>query len=38
MAGLTLDQAVEKMRGPTNAPITLKITRKSVEQSRSTCT
>ena len=30
--GLTLEQAVEKMRGPINAPITLTITRKGVEK------
>ncbi|HEX2449280.1 MAG TPA: S41 family peptidase [Methyloceanibacter sp.] len=29
--GLTLDQAVEKMRGPINAPITLTIQRKGVD-------
>jgi carboxyl-terminal processing protease len=30
--GLTLDQAVEKMRGPINAPITLTIQRKGIEK------
>ena len=30
--GLTLEQAVEKMRGPINAPITLTITRKGVDK------
>ena len=30
--GLTLQQAVEKMRGPIDTPITLRITRKGVEK------
>jgi carboxyl-terminal processing protease len=30
--GLTLEQAVEKMRGPVNTPITLRITRKGAEK------
>ncbi|KAA5596780.1 S41 family peptidase [Blastochloris sulfoviridis] len=30
--GLTLQQAVEKMRGPVNTPITLRITRKGAEK------
>ncbi|MBX3550752.1 MAG: S41 family peptidase, partial [Xanthobacteraceae bacterium] len=30
--GLTLEQAVEKMRGPVNTPITLRIQRKGVEK------
>ena len=29
--GLTLQEAVEKMRGPVNSPITLTIVRKGVE-------
>ena len=31
IAGLTLEQAVEKMRGPVNSPITLTIVRKGVD-------
>jgi carboxyl-terminal processing protease len=32
IAGLTLEQAVDKMRGPVNTPITLTIVRKGVEK------
>jgi carboxyl-terminal processing protease len=32
IVGLTLEQAVEKMRGPVNTPITLTIVRKGVEE------
>jgi carboxyl-terminal processing protease len=32
IAGLTLEQAVEKMRGPVNTPITLTVVRKGVEE------
>ena len=32
VGGLTLDQAVDKMRGPVNSPITLTIVRKAVER------
>src|SRR6201986_1433504 len=32
IVGLTLEQAVEKMRGPVNTPITLTIVRKGVDE------
>ena len=32
IVGLTLEQAVEKMRGPVNTPITLTVVRKGVDE------